>query len=492
MAFIRFCSGNFIPSMGGFITPTVYFHQAKPRKSNKVDTTQQIVDKNEALRKRIRELEEKVQNIPTSEHGSCSKSKVHKKEKVLENVVKEKKGIATSVPSISLTSKKKVVEEEKVIATRPSISKNELKASRPMKKEVKVTSEPSNLPIQLKYILRYAERDHWSLLVINPYDDVGLDDFLISEESERDQKNNILENGKGTVECGYYVMRYIREIIDTRNSYSQLELDEDMFSSQVPSIDNVTMVTDVLLLQETGVLLTHKNIGENEKYVGKGCADVFHGIGTNVGRTESGEAFPTPYQHPRLSAKLILPKPLILMPFLHNITLKEQYAIVDGCSIMDNIIISHKCLHFLTTKQKCKSNIATAKNDIRSTSGKRKTHCTYWKKNCLPKEEGGFNFQDLETFNHTLITKQLLINSIVSLSSLLQSSSEFRSINCQLPFYQSQTLSSLNCLPLSIGLFLIPVSPCRSSALSAVVGDRLLLVNVGLSLVGLLLGWLNM
>ncbi|TYK10984.1 uncharacterized protein E5676_scaffold874G00160 [Cucumis melo var. makuwa] len=41
----------------------------------------------------------------------------------------------------------------------------------------------------------------------------------------------------GTVECGYYVMRYMREIlskdtsiitdaIDTRNSYSQLELDE--------------------------------------------------------------------------------------------------------------------------------------------------------------------------------------------------------------------------------------------------------------------------
>ncbi|KAL0541145.1 hypothetical protein IC582_021184 [Cucumis melo] len=41
----------------------------------------------------------------------------------------------------------------------------------------------------------------------------------------------------GTVECGYYVMRYMREIvskdtniitdaIDTRNSYSQFELDE--------------------------------------------------------------------------------------------------------------------------------------------------------------------------------------------------------------------------------------------------------------------------
>uniref|UniRef100_A0A9I9EGB1 Uncharacterized protein n=1 Tax=Cucumis melo TaxID=3656 RepID=A0A9I9EGB1_CUCME len=84
-------------------------------------------------------------------------------EKVLETVVKKKKGIATSIPLISLTSKKKVVEKEKVqeeevIATRSSISKNEVKVSRPMTKEVEVTSEPSNLPITLKYSLRYAKR----------------------------------------------------------------------------------------------------------------------------------------------------------------------------------------------------------------------------------------------------------------------------------------------------------------------------------------------
>ncbi|KAA0053555.1 uncharacterized protein E5676_scaffold522G00750 [Cucumis melo var. makuwa] len=106
--------GGRVRGVGGFITPTVYFYQAKPRKSNKVDTTQQIIDENEALRKRIQELEQKVQCIPTLEYGSCSKSKVQEKEKVLENVVKEKKGIATSVPPISLTSKKKVVQEEEV------------------------------------------------------------------------------------------------------------------------------------------------------------------------------------------------------------------------------------------------------------------------------------------------------------------------------------------------------------------------------------------
>ncbi|KAA0036550.1 uncharacterized protein E6C27_scaffold191G00530 [Cucumis melo var. makuwa] len=281
-----------VRGVGGFITPTVYFHQAKPRKSNKVDTTQQIIDENEAFCKRIREFEQNVQSIPTSEHGSCSKSKVQEKEKVLENEVKEKKGIATSVPSVSLTSKKKV------------------KSSRPMTKEVEVTSGPSNLPIQLKYILRYAERkvskyvfvdpslisaghstreirarnlcsrlmtskqdqlvvapynpgDHWSLVIISPYDDVvyHLDSLRTSSRDDIKYVTNmaltIFQSQKnlkktrkttfwkavkcplqvGTVECGYYVMRYMREIlskdtsiitdaIDTRNSYSQLELDE--------------------------------------------------------------------------------------------------------------------------------------------------------------------------------------------------------------------------------------------------------------------------
>ncbi|KAL4035687.1 hypothetical protein IC575_004392 [Cucumis melo] len=125
--------GRRVRGVGGFITPNVYFHQAKPRKLNKVDTTQQIIDENEALRKRIRELKQKVQSIPTSEYGSCSKSKVQEKE----------------------------MKEEEVIATTP-MTKNEVnvkvKSSRPMTKKVKVTSEPSNLPIQLKYILRYAER----------------------------------------------------------------------------------------------------------------------------------------------------------------------------------------------------------------------------------------------------------------------------------------------------------------------------------------------
>ena len=68
--------GGQVLGVGGFITPAVYFHKVKPRKTKNVDTAQQIVDENEALRKHIWELEEKVQNMPTSEHGSFSKNKV--------------------------------------------------------------------------------------------------------------------------------------------------------------------------------------------------------------------------------------------------------------------------------------------------------------------------------------------------------------------------------------------------------------------------------
>ncbi|KAA0059110.1 hypothetical protein E5676_scaffold150G00130 [Cucumis melo var. makuwa] len=46
-----------------------------------------------------------------------------------------------------------------------------------------------------------------------------------------------------------------------------------------------------------GILLTHKYVGENAKYVGKRYPDVQNGVGKNVGRNASREAFPTPYQH---------------------------------------------------------------------------------------------------------------------------------------------------------------------------------------------------
>ncbi|KAA0053554.1 uncharacterized protein E5676_scaffold522G00740 [Cucumis melo var. makuwa] len=103
----------------------------------------------------------------------------------------------------------------------------------------------------------YNPGDHWSLVIINPYDDVVYHLNSLRTSSRDDIKyvanmaltifqsqKNLKKTRKttfwivvGTVECGYYVMRYMREIvskdtsiitdsIDTRNSYSQLELDE--------------------------------------------------------------------------------------------------------------------------------------------------------------------------------------------------------------------------------------------------------------------------
>ncbi|TYK03727.1 hypothetical protein E5676_scaffold863G001020 [Cucumis melo var. makuwa] len=52
-----------------------------------------------------------------------------------------------------------------------------------------------------------------------------------------------------------------------------------------------------LALQETGVLPTPKNVGENEMYVEKGYPDVQNDVRRNVERKASRDAFPTPYQH---------------------------------------------------------------------------------------------------------------------------------------------------------------------------------------------------
>ncbi|KAA0037162.1 uncharacterized protein E6C27_scaffold379G00700 [Cucumis melo var. makuwa] len=105
----------------------------------------------------------------------------------------------------------------------------------------------------------YNPGDHWSLVIINPYDDVvyHLDSLRTSSRDDIKYVTNMAlmifqsqKNLKKTRKTtfwkavkfplqvgGYYVMRYMREIlskdtsiitdvIDTRNSYSQLELDE--------------------------------------------------------------------------------------------------------------------------------------------------------------------------------------------------------------------------------------------------------------------------
>ncbi|KAE8647004.1 hypothetical protein Csa_016998 [Cucumis sativus] len=104
---------------------------------------------------------------------------------------------------------------------------------------------------------------HWALLAINAYDDTVfyLDSLRTTSKStiryvtdtaiamfqsqkniKKSRKQTLWRTVKcplqvGSTECGYYVMRYMREIvtrgrivisdaIDTRRSYSQTELDE--------------------------------------------------------------------------------------------------------------------------------------------------------------------------------------------------------------------------------------------------------------------------
>ncbi|KAA0056317.1 putative serine/threonine-protein kinase nek2 [Cucumis melo var. makuwa] len=89
---------------------------------------------NEDVQQVANQIDEILDKLPMMNHPMMhylklwvlQNMRVEYVEKVLENVVKEKKEIATSLPPISLTSKKKVVEEEEVIVTRPSISKNEI------------------------------------------------------------------------------------------------------------------------------------------------------------------------------------------------------------------------------------------------------------------------------------------------------------------------------------------------------------------------------
>uniref|UniRef100_A0A9I9EGF3 Ubiquitin-like protease family profile domain-containing protein n=1 Tax=Cucumis melo TaxID=3656 RepID=A0A9I9EGF3_CUCME len=101
----------------------------------------------------------------------------------------------------------------------------------------------------------YNHGNHWSLVVINPYDDVVyLDSLRISSRDDSKYALTIFQSQKNLKKTRkqhsgkrYYVMRYMREIVSkdtsiitdaihTRNSYSQLELDEVRVEYQTPPI----------------------------------------------------------------------------------------------------------------------------------------------------------------------------------------------------------------------------------------------------------------
>ncbi|KAL0556090.1 hypothetical protein IC582_004597 [Cucumis melo] len=77
--------------------------------------------------------------------------------------------------------------------------------------------------------------DHWALLAINAYEDTVF--YLDSLRTTSKATTRYCPLQVGSTTCGYYVMKYMREIvnrgiivisdsIDTRKSYSEVELDE--------------------------------------------------------------------------------------------------------------------------------------------------------------------------------------------------------------------------------------------------------------------------
>ncbi|KAA0053287.1 hypothetical protein E6C27_scaffold102G00930 [Cucumis melo var. makuwa] len=114
------------------------------------------------------------------------------REKVLENVVKEKKGIATSIPPISLTSKKKVVKEKEVIDTRSSITNNEclLEKQQTFTFPDELSSQLDKTPTSSPHSLRHS---HLSLPSSTP----GHGEFSVDSLSVDSIEGHNQVSGKG-------------------------------------------------------------------------------------------------------------------------------------------------------------------------------------------------------------------------------------------------------------------------------------------------------
>ncbi|KAL0556594.1 hypothetical protein IC582_005108 [Cucumis melo] len=185
-----------VHGVGGYVTSTTYFHSVK--KTSKDE--ENILVENEELRRRVSELEAQTRSnlsTPLSAHGSCSRPIM------LERI--EEKGRTIEVESLNKPkeNEKKGKEVMKMYEPELDVLKETDLIKMTIEKEV-VCESTSTLPLTLKSILRYAEK------------------CPLQVESTA---------------CGYYVMKYMREIvnrgsivifdsIDTQKSYLQGELDE--------------------------------------------------------------------------------------------------------------------------------------------------------------------------------------------------------------------------------------------------------------------------
>ncbi|KAL4032267.1 hypothetical protein IC575_005337 [Cucumis melo] len=173
---------------------------------------EKLIEENENLRLRVQELENihiSTQSTPTSAHGSCSRPR-------LEYDIQCKKNL-----------EKEVVKEEVNVDV---IILNDLQEDAiEVRNEKEVVCESNiKMPLPLKTILRFVKKvmDKDSGIRYQlPFSLFGID------------RKTCCPLQVEVVECGYYVIRYMRDIItngsivvtdliDTRTSYSQLELDE--------------------------------------------------------------------------------------------------------------------------------------------------------------------------------------------------------------------------------------------------------------------------
>ena len=88
-------SSGRVRGVGGFVTPSTYFHTAK-RSKKRNEEIDKLSEENEKLRLRVQELENihiSTQSTPTSAHGSCSRPRleydIQCKKNVENEVVKE-------------------------------------------------------------------------------------------------------------------------------------------------------------------------------------------------------------------------------------------------------------------------------------------------------------------------------------------------------------------------------------------------------------------
>ncbi|KAL4026553.1 hypothetical protein IC575_014989 [Cucumis melo] len=215
-------SSGRVRGVGGFVTPSTYFHTAK-RSKKRNEEIDKLSDENEKLRFRVQVVKDEV-NVDVI---------------ILNDLQKD---------AIEVRNEKEVVCEFNM--------KMPLPLKTILRFAEKVMDKDSGIRYQLPFslfgigrktcvlredIIDFCNMREVKTLTFVAYM-VAITIFRSQKNIQTSRKQPIWKTVKcplqvGVVECGYYVMRYMRNIItnrsvvvtnliDTRTSYSQLELDE--------------------------------------------------------------------------------------------------------------------------------------------------------------------------------------------------------------------------------------------------------------------------